>query len=110
MPGIAHLAPLTVQQNKIVGYLLDLHHPQGGSKARFFTAFGFDQQDWPIFASALQQHGMTQQLQSETPTAFGPTYEVACSIVTPDGRNPCIISVWIAEPSTHPRLVTAYPA
>ncbi|WP_428310233.1 DUF6883 domain-containing protein [Hydrocarboniphaga sp.] len=110
MPGIAHLVPLTVEQNKIVDYLLNLHHPQGGSKARFFKALGFDQQTWSVFADALQQHGITQQMQSEALNDYGLKYEIACSITTPDGRNPCIISVWIAEPSKQPRLVTAYPA
>ncbi|WP_348271390.1 DUF6883 domain-containing protein [Methylobacterium sp. Leaf89] len=31
----------TIRNNKLVDYLLDLSHPRGGSKARFFLAFGF---------------------------------------------------------------------
>lgn len=40
---------------------------------------------------------------------YGETYVVRCSLGTPDGRNPCIITVWIVQKSDpNPRLVTAY--
>ena len=38
-------------------------------------------------------------------------YVVRCAVETPDGRNPCIVSVWAIEEAdrTRPRLLTAYP-
>lgn len=43
MPGLPHPAMPLVEQRKIVEYLLARDHPQGGAKARFFQAFGFEQ-------------------------------------------------------------------
>lgn len=110
MPGIPHPALPEVGQLKILDYLLDSNHPQGAAKSRFFLAFGFLREDWLAFADALRQHGATQELRGERSNAFGQLYEIACSIITPDGRNPCVVTVWIVEGAAAPKLVTAYPA
>jgi hypothetical protein len=43
LPGISSAR---VEQKKIAEYLLNLDHPQGASKARFFQARGFSTQMW----------------------------------------------------------------
>ena len=49
-----------VPEPKVTGYLLDPTHPVGGSKARFFLAFGFRASEWPVFERALNMaEGMT---------------------------------------------------
>jgi hypothetical protein len=45
-----------------------------------------------------------------TETFFGPRYNVDGKIVTPDGRNPTIRTVWqMDHGELAPRLITAYP-
>lgn len=110
MPGLPHTVEPEICERKIREYLLAPDHPQGSSKARYFLAHGFELQAWQVLADALREHGMTRELHGERHSDFGTKYEVVCSIATPDGRDPCIISVWIAERAGRPRLVTAYPA
>jgi hypothetical protein len=101
---------LIVEPEKITNYLLCASHPDGSSKAKFFSLLGFDVRHWKLLAKALVQHGCTQEIIEEVVTPFGMKYVVQCLLVTPDERNPCILSVWVAEHDKAPRLVTAYPS
>jgi hypothetical protein len=100
---------LQVEEVKVVGYLLDLEHEDGGSKAKFFRNRGFVPEAWTIFADALRTHGATQPVAVIEKTRHGEKFTVECTISTPDGRNPCILSVWIVSKENPPRLVTAHP-
>ena len=42
-----------VAREKITEYLLSFTHPEGESKARFFTRFGFTPESWEELATAL---------------------------------------------------------
>jgi hypothetical protein len=45
-----------VPQNKVENYLLDLGHPIGGDKARFFLHFGFRRKNglpWPTRCACM---------------------------------------------------------
>jgi hypothetical protein len=100
-----------VEQEKIIGYLLNANHPYGSSKATFFARFGFRAEQWEIFAEALLEHGCGQPVRQETVTGFGPRYDVEGPIITPDGRNPNIHTIWqMDRGELAPRLITAYPA
>ena len=109
-------AAFHVPPEKLTWYLLDLAHPKGGAgKARFFRAFGFMPEGWKQFAEALRAHGAGRTLAEveavavpalEPPTQ---TWVVECALTTPDGRNPCVRSVWRLQGGQPPRLVTAYP-
>lgn len=46
-----------VDQTKIVDYLLSPTHPDGRSKAEFFTRFGFKATEWQVLAEALRAVG-----------------------------------------------------
>lgn len=106
LPGAA---TATVDDNKIVRYLLDPAHPIGSDKARFFRSFGFSQSSWPVLKQALLDHPKKNPVKNQVSTPYGEKYAVSCSFVTPDGRNPCVVSVWIIEPPhPNPRFVTAY--
>jgi hypothetical protein len=102
-------AELIVEQAKVVDYLLNLGHEQGGPKAKFFLNRGFTALAWRDMAEALREHGRTQPVAEESTTRFGRKFTVECEIVTPDGRNPCILTAWIVEGDKPPRLVTAHP-
>ena len=99
-----------VAESKVVAYLLSADHPDGRSKATFFSDLGFRAQQWGQFAKALLDHGGTGDVTTVARSDFGTRYNVDGTITTPDGRNPRIRTVWIAA-SEHaaPRLITAHP-
>ena len=99
-----------LDERKITQYLLSTVHPTGASKAKFFMSFGFSSGNWAELKRALLNHPLTNPATSQESNLFGQKFEVRCALVTPDGRNPCIISVSIIElPDPNPRFITAYP-
>lgn len=106
---VPHAANAVVEEKKVVSYLLNLDHKEGGSKAKFFLKRGFATESWETFATALARHAQTQPVINVESTEFGMKYQVECQLETPDKINPCILSVWIIEDETPPRLVTAHP-
>jgi hypothetical protein len=72
--------------------------------------FGFSLANWPELKKALRDHPLRNPVTNQKSRPFGDLFEVSCALATPDGRNPCIISVWIIEsPNPNPRFITAYP-
>lgn len=107
LPGVANA---TLDETKITHYLLNTSHPTGAAKAKFFISFGFSTANWAELKKALLNHPHNNSVTNQTSNPFGDKYEISCSLVTPDSRNPCIISVWIIEPpDPNPRFITAYP-
>jgi hypothetical protein len=104
-------ATATVDDAKITKYLLNPAHPIGRSKAQFFGSFGFSSANWMDLKKALVDHPKRNAVTDHIRTPYGEKYVVSCSLVAPDGRNPCIVSVWISEPPhlVVLRFVTAYP-
>ncbi len=47
-----------VDKTKITEYLLSKSHPDGSSKASFFSEFGFTVGKWEIFAQSLHKHAI----------------------------------------------------
>ncbi|HVC62372.1 MAG TPA: hypothetical protein VND19_18670 [Acetobacteraceae bacterium] len=95
---------------KVRDYLLDPAHPGNGGKAAFFNAFGFDRLRWTEMRDALLGHPRANQVARVQPTSYGTKYCVRCTLSTPDGRNPCITTVWVIDlPSGAPKFVTAFP-
>ncbi len=100
-----------IERAKVADYLLNVDHERGGSKARFFTSLGFNLANPQAFMDALDEHARSRPTVRETPSPFGTKRVIRCSITSPDGRNPCIVSVWEQTPvGDDHRLVTAYPA
>jgi hypothetical protein len=101
---------LVVEREKIVDHLLNLAHPMGASKARFFISFGFTAGDWHMLAVALREHGQNDEISRTRQTGFGPRFEVEGGLATPDGRRPRVRSVWQFDSgASAPRLITAHP-
>ncbi|MCR6655011.1 MAG: hypothetical protein NVV63_04155 [Opitutus sp.] len=99
-----------VEEKKVVSYLLDLAHPIGGSKARFFLGRGFSAADWEGFADALRHHARTRPVTRIKSTPFATNYSLDCHLPTPDRSSPCIRTVWEIRPDDpRPRLITAHP-
>lgn len=99
-----------VPELKVTHYLLSLTSKQGKGKARFFMAFGFTIEEWQTLAEALQHHARTHEVASMREITYGILYSVEGALLSPDGRNPQVRSVWkIVSGETVPSLVTAYP-
>ena len=100
----------TVPREKITGYLLSATHRVGRHKAEFFVRFGFRVQAWEALADALRDHATRHEVARMEPSAFGARYIVDGMMVTPDGRNPRVRSVWfIRRGQEAPQFVTAHP-
>lgn len=103
--------PRVVPYRKMDSYLLNPIHPVGRSKAAYFARFGFTREDWSTAASALVGHGETNPVVETRHEAHGVLYAHRCTVETPDGRNPCIVTVWIHRHGEDVlSFVTAYPA
>lgn len=109
----ATIEEYAVPEAKIVQYLLNPVHPKGGPKSAFFLAFGFQRDAWQTMAAALCLHPAQTELETVEahPLGYGEMRVHRCQITTPDGRNPCIRSVWkVRTGSSTAEFVTAYPA
>ena len=99
-----------VPQQKIAGYLLSISHRDGHSKAAFFLRFGFSANVWQGLAEASRPHAIDHEINAVEDSPFGTRYVIEGVILSPDGRNPTIRSVWFIEAGEEaPRFVTAYP-
>ncbi len=99
-----------VDKEKITGYLLSETHSGGRGKQDFFSRFGFSVAEWEVMVEALVQHAHDHDVVQEIGTQHGTKYIIEGALLTPDGRNPAIRSVWIIDTGeTAARLVTAYP-
>lgn len=99
-----------ISERKVRQYLLNIDHREGRSKAQFFLAYGFSETDWQFLACALRCHPADNPVAAEEETEYGRKLIVRCQLRTPDGRNPCIRTVWMIKSGGQPRLVTAYPS
>jgi hypothetical protein len=82
-----------LDRRKILDYLLSDTSASGAAKNRFFGSFGFRPHRW---------EGI------DTTSTYGTKYVYRCRIITPDARNPCILTVWQHREGDY-WLVTAYP-
>jgi len=109
---VSHLpdaASASIDDAKTRDYLLNPCNPQNRGKAGLFGAFGFTREGWRVLAASLLQHPMENEAVEVAPSVHGVKWVVRCSLRTPDGRNPCLTSVWIVDAGQErPRFVTAY--
>ncbi len=99
-----------IPMNKIENYLLDLAHPIGGGKARFFLSFGFRREAWNVLADAFRKHAQENLVANSISDADGVTYLVEGPLETLSGRKPYVRTIWLIETGdVAPRFITAYP-
>lgn len=99
-----------IEEDKITKYLLNLTHEIGKYKADFFYRFGFSLDNIEEFKEALKKHSVEREINNTRENQYGVLYELRCEIITPDQRNPCIVTVWLIEnESDAPKLITSYP-
>lgn len=109
MTSLPHAARALVEDAKVRDYLLNPDNAQNGGKAALFAQFGFERGAWTALQHALARHPMENPVLLSMVSQHGTKYVVECALRTPDGRNPCLRSVWIVDHGAErPRLVTAY--
>jgi hypothetical protein len=99
-----------VTKKKVVSYLLSSTHPDGRSKAKWFTDQGFEIKKWERLAQALKFHAKSFGIEAIEETPFGIRYTIVGPLETPVGERRSIRAVWFVDKGRSiPRLVTAYP-
>lgn len=98
-----------VEEKKVRLYLLNLDHPEGKPKAEYFTRHGFRLEAWEVMRDSLVRQSVENPVVKTQEHPYGRRYTVECDCPTPDGKNPCIRSVWETAPEDkRPRLITAH--
>jgi hypothetical protein len=94
---------------KVRDYLLNLGHPDGGSKAVWFHSLGYARDDWHYLSADMLAIARDCDSFDIESTRFGVKYKASGVIGRPDYRPGAVLTVWIVEDDDPPRLVTAYP-
>lgn len=111
-PGPQPPTNFLIEHREIVGYLLDVSHPDGGGKAKFFLSQGFALSDIAEFARCILGHPLApgSVLTSIAQDAYAPKFIYEGPLRCPNGKAPPLRTVWeLKDGDTHGRLVTAYP-
>lgn len=87
-----------------------LAYLQASGKLKFFEMHGFDRSRPAELIAALKTHPLRNPVEQVIPAPpHGVKYTVRCSIPSPDGRDPCALTVWIIDAGqTVPRFVSGY--
>lgn len=99
----------SVADEKVRDYLLNLDHPEGGSKAVWFHSLGYDRSQWRFLAyDLLLIAHRCAEFETET-SPHGIKYIASGHAGRPGHQGGVVLTVWIVEDEDPPRLVTAYP-
>lgn len=99
-----------VAEDKLRAYLLNVSHPVGGPKARWFRSLGYDDASIANLTEDLLSIARTVEPSMEETTPYGTKYVVCGTLQSPSGHRAAVRTVWIVEhDDPRPRLVTAYP-
>ena len=99
----------TIPSDKLIHYLLDLSHPVGGAKAAWFASLGYTSDNPTALEEDLLRIARTCDDFVSKPSSYGVKYE-ASGIIGRAGYRPArVVTVWIVEENSMPRLITAYP-
>jgi len=102
----------SIKREKITNYLLNIHHPEGGPKAKFFRKIGYDESKIREFEEVLLKIGRGNNVTKvdKSRSSFVIKYIIDGIIVSPrNKKNHNIRTVWSIEKGHNiPSLSTAY--
>lgn len=100
----------TIDQQKLVDYLLNPSHPDNGGKAAFFEGWGFSRVNSNVLERAIRHMIARSNVTRQVKSAWGIKYVVDGPLAAPAGTTPAVRTIWIIDATDPgPRLVTAYP-
>ncbi len=106
IPGAEHA---TISREKIVQYLLNVDHPDGGSKAAVLAHAGFSAGRPEELEEALRTQHLSLAATRGKPSEYGEKYEIVGPLRGPAGRV-MVRSIWIVRHGERvPRLITLIP-
>lgn len=98
------------EQKKLKSYLLNLEHPDGKSKAKFFIeSLGISPSDWMYLSDQIRGAMNGAVLYRVGKNNQGITHGAYIQIRGRNGRTAVLQTGWIISPGESARLVTAYP-
>jgi len=98
-----------ISREKIVRYLLNPDHPDGGSKAVVLEHAGFSARRPEELELALRTQHLSLDAEEGKPSAFGEKYEIRGELRGPVDRV-VVRSIWIVRHGeSAPRLITLIP-
>jgi len=98
-----------ISHEKIVQYLLNVDHPDGGSKAAVLAHAGFSAARPEELERALREQHLPLSARKGKPSPFGEKYEVVAPLTGPKDRV-MVRSIWIiGQGENIPRLITLVP-
>lgn len=101
----AYIAP-----EKLAGYLLNLNHRQGGSKARYLANAGITIENVDFVMDILKRAAIENEVNETQVAEFGIKYKMIAEIPTLSGRNVLLFVSWqIDYDKDYPRFLTAFP-
>ena len=99
-----------IPPEKLSGYLLNLSHPAGGPKARWFISLGYHPDNPDQLETDLLEIVHKSSDYVDEQTRFGVKYMVRGQLQSPGGSLANVRTIWITETNVpQPWLVTAYP-
>ena len=99
-----------IPPEKLADYLLNVTHPVGGPKARWFISLGYHPDSPDRLGDDLLEIVRDSSEYVDKVTRFGVKYTVRGQLESPNGSRANVRSVWITETDMpQPRFVTAYP-
>jgi len=98
-----------IAQEKLTGYLLNIRHKRGGTKARLLAQFGYTVQNWGRLEADIRR-GLDAEIDLVRSTEYGTRYEIRITLQTPRGVLLTVRTIWQIDNGREvPRLITLYP-
>jgi hypothetical protein len=99
-----------VDSDKLVHYLLDVDHPQGGPKARLLVSLGYSIAQCQQLEHDLRRWHLIEDYVATSQSLWGTRYEIVAPLTGPSGDTFLFRSIWQIDLGTDiPRLITMYP-
>ncbi|MCP4363144.1 MAG: hypothetical protein GY796_34515 [Chloroflexi bacterium] len=99
-----------IHPDKLRGYLLNVEHKRGTSKASLLLSFGYTPENWQVLGNDLQQYHLTADVTAVRETPYGTRYEIRAFLITPNGRSLMVRTIWQVNTGTeYPRFITLFP-
>ena len=99
----------TIPTDKLLRYALDPNHERGRHKARVFdSALGITAADWRYLHDQILEALPDADVRSTTITSFGVAYEVVVMIDGLNGATQPVVTTWIVESDSPPRLTSTW--